>query len=97
MPDGAVTLAQFEPLVGSDFTLQLGEAGCLTARLIEACPGQWAPPEGRAPFCLTFEAPEPALPQRIYRLEHAQMGGMDIFLVPVARTATGLNYEAVFG
>ncbi|MCE4554148.1 DUF6916 family protein [Pelomonas cellulosilytica] len=97
MPDGTITLAQFEPLVGSVFTLQLGEAGRLTARLIEAKPGQWAPPEGRAPFSLMFEAPEPALPQRIYRLEHAQMGSMDIFLVPIARTATGVQYEAVFG
>lgn len=97
MPDGAVTLAQFEPLVGSAFTLRLGESGSLTAQLIEARRGDWAPPEGRAPFSLTFEAPEPALPQRIYRLEHEQMGGLDIFLVPVARTATGLQYEAVFG
>lgn len=97
MPDGALTLAQFEPLVGSAFTLRLGEAGSLTAQLIEARHGDWAPPGGRAPFSLTFEAPGPALPQRIYRLEHAQMGCLDIFLVPIARAATGLQYEAVFG
>ena len=98
VPDGAVTLAQFEPLVGSPFTLQLDDASCLTTQLIEARPGHYPGPEGRASFSLTFEAPpEPPLPQRIYRLQHAQLGSLDLFLVPVARSATGLHYEAVFG
>jgi hypothetical protein len=92
MPDAAFTLTRFEPLVGSRFTLRLAEDTGLPARLIEAR-------AGRGPnFSLTFEGPaEPALPQRIYRLEHPQLDAMDLFLVPVARTATGLHYEAVFG
>jgi hypothetical protein len=36
------------------------------------------------------------LPQRIYRLEHEQMGELDIFLVPVSQDQRGLRYEAVF-
>jgi hypothetical protein len=36
------------------------------------------------------------LPQRIYRLEHEQMGEMDIFLVPVGQGPRGFRYEAVF-
>jgi hypothetical protein len=36
------------------------------------------------------------LPQRMYRLEHEQMGEMDIFLVPVAQDQRGFRYEAVF-
>jgi hypothetical protein len=91
------TLARFEPLVGSRFTLRLGDASSLPAQLIEARPGSGAVPQGRQPFSLTFEAPlEPALPQSIYRLEHPEQGAMDIFLVPVARRASGLHYEAVF-
>jgi hypothetical protein len=98
VPDGAVTLAHFQPLVGSAFTLQLDDATRLSAQLIEARPGHYANPEGRAPFSLTFEGPhEPVLPQRIYRLGHAQLGSLELFLVPVARSATGLHYEAVFG
>lgn len=92
------TLARFEPLVGSRFTLRLDDAAELPAELIEARAGSGLAPDGRQPFSLTFEAPPaPALPQRIYRLEHPQLEAMDIFLVPVARTATGLHYEAVFG
>ncbi|WP_457418934.1 DUF6916 family protein [Roseateles sp. P5_E7] len=91
------TLARFEPLVGSRFTLRLGDDAGLPAQLIEARACGGAVPGGRQPFSLTFEAAaEPALPQSIYRLEHPQEGAMEIFLVPVARRATGLHYEAVF-
>lgn len=98
MAEAALTLARFEPLVGSRFTLRLDEAAGLPARLVEARAGRGGESQGRQPFSLTFEAPpEPALPQRIYRLEHPQLEAMDLFLVPVARTAAGLQYEAVFG
>lgn len=101
MSEGLLTLARFEPLVGSRFTVRLDEtdgAVELPAQLVEARAGRGSAPEGRQPFSLTFEAPpEPALPQRIYRIEHPLLDAMDIFLVPVARTAAGLHYEAVFG
>lgn len=91
------TLARFVPLVGSHFTLRLNDAAELPARLVEARAGRGGSPDGRQPFSLTFEAPpEPQLPQQIYRVEHPQLDAMDIFLVPVARTAQGLHYEAVF-
>lgn len=94
----ALTLARFEPLVGSPFTLRLDDASTLPARLIEARAGSGSLPGGRQPFSLTFEAPaEPVLPQRIYRLEHERMQALEIFLVPVALRPTGLHYEAVFG
>jgi hypothetical protein len=92
------TLARFEPLVGSRFTLRLDDASALPAQLIEARAGRGGSPDGRQPFSLTFEAPaEPELPQRIYRLEHSQLDALDVFLVPIARRPTGLHYEAVFG
>lgn len=98
MPEALLTLASFEPLVGSRFTLRLDDAAELPAQLIEARAGRGGAQGCRQPFSLTFEAPpEPALPQRTYRLEHPQLDAMDLFLVPVARTATSLQYEAVFG
>jgi hypothetical protein len=40
---------------------------------------------GRAPFSLEFRGgPDPPLPQRIYRLEHDELGAIEIFLVPIA-------------
>jgi len=36
------------------------------------------------------------LEQRIYSLEHEQMGTFDLFLVPVSQDQSGFRYEAVF-
>lgn len=48
-------------------------------------------------FSLYFRGPSDVmLPQSIYRIEHAEMGEQDIFLVPVERDARGFRYEAVF-
>jgi hypothetical protein len=53
--------------------------------------------EGRAPFALTFTGPaETMLTQQIVPLEHAQLGRLEIFLVPLALDAGGARYEAVF-
>ncbi|MFG6489715.1 DUF6916 family protein [Roseateles sp. BYS78W] len=98
MAEAGFTLASFEPLVGSRFTLRPDDTLELPAQLIEARAGRYGTEGGVQPFSLTFEAPaEPALPQRIYRLEHPQLDAIDLFLVPVARSAAGLHYEAVFG
>ena len=52
----------------------------------------------RHPFSLYFDGPQNVfLPQRIYRLRHDGLAEpLDIFLVPIARTASGFTYEAVF-
>ena len=49
-------------------------------------------------FTLLFCAPNrPALPQRIYSLEHETLGKIEMmFLVPVAEDENGRYYEAVF-
>ncbi len=55
------------------------------------------PGERRVPFALVFRGPgEPALAQRVYALDNATMGRVDIFLVPIGRDEEGMRYEAVF-
>ena len=51
----------------------------------------------RQPFSLLFQS-EHAEPmaQGIYRLKHAELGDLELFLVPVERNDTGVCYEAVF-
>lgn len=52
----------------------------------------------RAPFSLVFRGPrEPLVPQGIRRLEHAGLGELDLFLVPIGPDEAGMRYEAVFG
>ena len=104
------TTAVLEPLeittfaerVGDVFRLAIDEKTTVDARLIAATPSALAaaspPPNGRrTPFSLVFRGPAGgALPQRIYRLEHPELGSLDVFLVPIGPDAGGMCYEAVF-
>ena len=98
----ALTVDAFAPSVGEVFVLDDHRGGRLDLELCEARTiDAGAPASGadgtRAPFSLLFRGPtEPVLPQRIYRLEHQAVGALDIFIVPVARDASGVHYEAIF-
>ena len=53
--------------------------------------------EGTERFSLYFLGPgDFYLPQRIYRMEHDELGELDMFIVPVSKDKTGYRYEAVF-
>ncbi len=55
------------------------------------------PPGRRQPFSIVFRGPgEILLPQRIYRMEHEEIGTFDLFLVPIGPDEKGLRYEAIF-
>jgi hypothetical protein len=90
-----LTVETFEPLIGDTFTIT---AEPTTVGLVLASVralSEW--PGGRQPFGLDFLGPrEPVLPQAIYRLEHAELGVLEIFVVPIGRDADGTRYEAIF-
>jgi hypothetical protein len=87
-------LAQFRAALDTPFTLE----GSHVLRLVEAeATDERAASMARDPFRLEFLGPtDPVLPQRTYRLEHAALGPLEIFLVPIARDAGGTTYEAIF-
>ncbi|HEX2254757.1 MAG TPA: hypothetical protein VHQ65_15935 [Thermoanaerobaculia bacterium] len=94
-------LEDFSPRVGDRFHLDGGDdgSGPLEVELAEASALGSASGVGerRQPFRLIFHGPpRPALAQRIYRLEHHEMGSYDLFLVPIAENAERRHYEAVF-
>jgi len=91
------TLERFSPLVGDRFELRLDDGSTCSAALVEAKALQAPLFQGRQPFSLLFEGPpQPLLPQRIYRVSHPQLDAIDIFLVPVGRTQSAAQYEAIF-
>ena|SRR2546423_13136224 len=48
-------------------------------------------------FSLLFRGPQaPLLEQGMYRMEHAALGALDLFIVPVGVDEIGIHYEAVF-
>jgi len=68
--------------------------------------GTSAPGSFRAPFSVLFHGPlQPVLPQGSYRVEHEQLGTLELFLVPVGpdepsmpgQVPAAMRYEAVFG
>jgi hypothetical protein len=85
-----------ETLTADDFAELRGErfriASQFEAELVEVTELD-REPGGRAPFSLVFRGgPSPPLPQHIYGVEHAELGALEIFLVPIAAD----RYEAVF-
>ena len=92
---GELTLATFEPLVGDRFDVEATPAPVAFTLVSATAAGEW--PGGRTPFSLVFLGPgEPLLPQATYALRHAVLGVLEIFLVPIARDADGVRYEAIF-
>lgn len=87
-----ITAGEFAALRGDRFRIAPDDAPPFDAELVEVTeiPRE---PGGRAPFSLVFQGgPSPPLPQRIYRVEHDELGAIEIFLVPIAAD----RYEAVF-
>ena len=94
----ALTLATFEPLVGDAFAVGIEPAGEEPIEFVlesATSAGDW--PGGRQPFSLIFRGPpEPLLSQAIYALQHAGLGTLEIFVVPIARDAERVSYQAIF-
>ena len=89
-----LTLADFEPRVGSSFEIAT-ETGVQALALVAAQELPHAPREGGG-FKLEFSGPaEPRLPQAIYAFP-VDAVLHDIFIVPVGLKDGGIRYEAIF-
>jgi hypothetical protein len=98
--DRTLVFEDFADKVGQGFAIAVDDgAASVAATLAEAellNPGRGLG-AGRVPFSLIFVADHPAvLPQRLYRIEHQALGPLSIFLVPIARDARGVSYQATF-
>jgi hypothetical protein len=92
---GELTLETFTPCVDNAFAIAAEPHDLELVLEAAEARGEW--PGGRQPFSLVFRGPsEPQLPQAIYRLEHAGLGVLEIFIVPIGRDDGGTRYEAIF-
>ncbi|MFN2577815.1 MAG: hypothetical protein ABR607_09030 [Pyrinomonadaceae bacterium] len=93
-----LTEKEFSRHLNSTFQLKL-EDHTLELKLVEVksyMPGQ-NEQAGMERFSIYFDGPpDVPLPQKLYHLEHANMGGLDIFIVPIAGDEKTVRYEAVF-
>jgi len=88
---------EFAACLNQDFEIVFTD-GTLSVKLIDA--KQWGPDQPaniRQPFALTFRVGRALpLPQGIYKLRHANLGEMELFLVQVAADQNSSTLEAVF-
>jgi len=88
------TLPAFAAQVGTRFAL--GDVAGVSLQLFEAVPLNGASPHEGA-FSLMFRGPADApLQQATHVLDHAALGRLAIFLVPVGRDSAGMQYQAIF-
>ena len=82
----------FEPLIGDTFTATPSYSGEPLELVLSSCDeSPHARPDHPA-FSLIFEAADPTpREQQIFSLEHAELGQLDLFLVPLGPT----TYQAV--
>lgn len=91
-----LTKETFEPLKGDTFSLT-HENGVIPLSIVAVLGTGLQGHAAREQFSVHFRGPSsPVLPQRIYRIEHPQLGALEIFIVPIKRDGDGLIYEAVF-
>jgi hypothetical protein len=95
------TVETFSGHVGETFQIHPDISNPLDVELISASSlGEESESAGsnrRQPFSIVFRGPgDVLLPQRIYRIEHEEIGVFDLFLVPIGPDEKGLRYEAIF-
>lgn len=94
-----LALSEVRALVHQTFTLT---AGTETLDLVLAEVrdlGVRATAQGQQDnYSLLFRSPvrDRYAPQAVYRLDHAGVGPLEVFLVPLGPDAEGMRYEAIF-
>ncbi len=93
-------VGEFQSRTGQEFRLDLGGGNDLKLELATVRDlGRRAAPSGElSTYSLVFRSPGERrhAPQGTYRLTHAELGTLEVFLVPIGPDAAGMRYEAVF-
>src|SRR5215470_19230962 len=90
----AFTMEMFAPQAGSKFTMDCGNTGAVELTLDSV--SDLGSSARHIQFSMVFSGPQNApLKQGIYRLEHSELGALDLFLVPIGSDKNGVQYEAI--
>lgn len=92
------TKETFDPLLNTKFRLQLSPEKTFELELVETTKsGEPDAQQRYTSFSIIFRgSQEILLPQRIYRMEHEQLGAFELFIVPIQRDEDSFYYQAVF-
>lgn len=98
----SLDMSDFAPRQGEIFQIETGVGESMEGELVEIRSLGYNPRRGggksdRQSFALEFRVPKTwQHPQKIYRLTHAALGEMNIFLVPIGPDDQGMRLEAIF-
>jgi hypothetical protein len=88
------TEATFNELPNKTFRVRPSGVDPIQVELVKVTP---LSSPGHVQFSILFQGPGNVfLEQSIYPMSHDQLGEFELFLVPVAKTDAGFQYEAVF-
>lgn len=94
MPE-TFTIEMFEGHLNTKFQMHYGDSQSAELQLVSVT--DVGSSERQKQFSLHFQGPlEAPILQGIYRVEHEELGNLDLFLVPIARDDKGVRYEAIF-
>jgi len=79
----ALTHHDFTPHAGSIFSLTADDAVTVSLELSVS-------------LLFIADPDAPSLSQRLYHLDHAGLGALDLFLVPIGPKNGAMQYEAIF-
>ncbi len=91
--------SDFLPYMNQTFCIRLEGIAPIDLELVEVSEvGAARGPAFRKPFSLMFLGPvsQQYLLQATYRLEHSQMGALDLFIVPLGPQQGRMRYQAIF-
>ena len=94
-----LAITNFTPYLHQIFRIRLDGVEPIDLELISVTDtGPASRPEARRTFSLIFLGPTSPqyLLQHIYRLEHEQMGELELFIVPLGPQEGRMRYEAIF-
>ena len=95
------TKALFQPLLNDIFTIELASSEQINLQLLEIKSLGTQHPENSSneAFALYFldkDHPRSYLPQAIFTLKHAELGDLELFVVPMGPQKEGMLYEVIF-
>jgi hypothetical protein len=97
-----ILLSDFAGRVGNTFRIWIDDNQSVSAELVETHSLGFNPLAGgkqaeRESFSLQFRAlDEWRYPQRIFRVDHNELGSLEFFLVPLGPDDKGMRLEAIF-
>ena len=95
MSDSILQRDDFAAALHTRFQVILEGAAAIELELVEV--SDLIASRRQEKFSLLFQGPlHVLLPQQIYRMAHAQLGEIELFIVPVGISEAGYSYEAVF-